>query len=448
VKEPVTVVGAGLAGALLATLLARRGLAVTVFERRPDPRLAGYQGGRSINLALAERGLHGLRRAGLAREIMERAVMMRGRYVHGADGHAGLQRYGRDDSEVIWSINRGDLNRLLVDAAEQAGARVVFDRRLAGVVFSGGVVELVVETTGAVETHQVGVVIGADGAGSTVRQAMNAEIDLGETVEPLGHSYKELEIPPLSGGGFALEPNALHIWPRGGYMCIALPNPEATFTVTLFLPTDGEPSVASIETGRQARAWFDSEFADLSPLIPDLEVDFDTHPTGSLSTLRLERWSLGGRAALIGDAAHAMVPFHGQGMNCAFEDCVELDDLVGERPTWEETFAEYEHRRLSNSQAIQLMAVENYQEMRDRVVDPRFLLQKELERILADRHPSIFVPRYTMVTFRRVPYRVAYERGEDQRRILEELTAGRTAIEEVDLAAGDELVTTRLTPLG
>jgi kynurenine 3-monooxygenase len=447
VTRSVTIVGAGLAGALLALFLARRGLAVDVYERRGDPRRVGYAGGRSINLALAERGMHALRLAGLEREVLAQAIMMRGRMVHASDGTTQLLRYGRDDSEVIWSIHRGRLNLTLLDAAEAAGARLIFDRRLARADLARGELAFVDDRDVREQRVAAPVVIGADGAGSALRQAMNATAALGERFEPLGHSYKELEIPPAPGGGFRIEPNALHIWPRGGYMCIALPNHERTFTVTLFLPNEGDPSFATVRTPADARALFARDFADALPLIPELEADFAANPVGMLGTLRLQRWHIDGRALLVGDAAHAIVPFHGQGMNCAFEDCVELDALLGERREWGDAFAEFERRRKPNADAIATMAVENYLEMRDLVDDADFLLKKQVERALAERNPGVFVPRYAMVTFTRTAYALAQARGAVQWRILEELTAGRTQLADVDLGHGDALVRARLTPL-
>ena len=543
-QSEITLVGAGLVGALLATLLAQRGFAVAVFERRPDPRKAGYAGGRSINLALTERGLHGLRAAGLSDEVMRLAVMMRGRMVHHRDGHTELLRYGRDDSEVIWSISRGRLNIALIEAAQTAGARFHFDRRLEGADFGERVtLHFRDDSAGTAHEHVAAFAIGADGAGSALRAAMNAARPLGERIEPLGHGYKELEIPPAARAGdqglraekpaqhaanahasqpsalgacekidgpapsrvfpspaqrgkvpkpdggaldpalrgekrplqpfgqlpplrrgsestihslssapspppspFAIEPNALHIWPRGNYMCIALPNAEGSFTVTLFLPSQGEPSFATVATPAAARALFARDFADVLPLIPGLEQDFAANPVGVLSTLYLDRWHLDGRALLVGDAAHAIVPFHGQGMNCGFEDAVELADLFAahaDDPAW--TFAEFERRRRPNAQAIAAMALENYVEMRDSVADTGFLLRRELGRVLAARHPERFMPRYWMVTFTRMPYAQAFARGVLQDAILRELTAGVEHVDAVDLPRADALVRERLT---
>ena len=443
----LTIVGAGLAGALLATLLARRGWQVDVFERRGDPRVHGYAGGRSINLALAERGLHALRQAGAAEKVLGKAVMMRGRMVHFADGSQQLQRYGRDDSEVIWSVSRGELNIVLLDAARAAGARLHFDRRLDGVDFQALNARFIDDRNGSAHDHRFHALLGADGAGSALRDAIGRDTAVGERFEPLGHSYKELEIPPAADGGFRIEPNALHVWPRGDYMCIALPNDERTFTVTLFLPSQGDPSFATVRDGDDARALFERDFADALPLIPDLARDFERNPAGMLGTLYLERWHLDGRAVLLGDAAHAMVPFHGQGMNCAFEDCVSLARHLDAGGSFATAFAAFEAERRPNALAIQAMALENYLEMRARVDDADYLLQRALERQLAERHPERFVPRYAMVSFRRIPYAAAFERGRVQRELLVEATRGREALEDIDWPWLDAEVVRRLPPL-
>ncbi|MDQ2701960.1 MAG: FAD-dependent monooxygenase [Pseudomonadota bacterium] len=445
----LTIVGAGLAGALLATLLARRGWRVEVFERRGDPRLHGYAGGRSINLALAERGLHALRQADADGAVLERAVMMRGRMVHPLDGEPQLQRYGRDDSEVIWSVSRGELNISLLDAAEAAGARLHFDRGLSSVDFGRRVATF--QGDGSAHEHAFDALLGCDGAGSTLRAQMGRQADMGERTERLEHGYKELEIPPARDGGFRIEPNALHIWPRGRYMCIALPNDERTFTVTLFMALhadgSGDPDFDSVQTAAQARALFERDFADTLPLIPELEHDFESNPTGTLATLYLDRWHLDGTAVLLGDAAHAMVPFHGQGMNCAFEDCVALARHIGSAPDLASAFTAFETERKTDARAIQQMALENYIEMRDLVDDPDFLLQRELERALQERHPGRFVPHYTMVTFMRMPYSLALERSEIQRGILVEATRGLDSLRDVDWSAVDAQVLALLEPL-
>jgi len=440
----ITIFGAGLAGALLATLLARRGVAVDVYERRPDPRLRGYEGGRSINLALAERGMAALRAAGLEAPVLAQAVMMRGRMVHAVDGATQLLRYGRDDSEVIWSVHRGRLNLTLLDAAEAAGARLRFDQRLVDADFDAGTARLRDEPSGREYTIKAAAMIGADGAGSALRQAMARVVDLGERFEPLGHSYRELEIPPAADGGWRIEPHALHIWPRGGYMCIALPNAERTFTVTLFLPNEGDPSFASVRTVAEGRAFFERDFADALPLMPDFDADWRANPVSPLGTLRLARWHIDGRALLIGDAAHAIVPFHGQGMNCAFEDCMALDALLADAADLEDAFARFEALRKPNADAIADMALENYVEMRDLVDDPDFLLKKQVERALAERLPGRFVPRYSLVSFTTTPYAEAKARGAVQWEIIEAITAGASTLADVDLERGVALARQRL----
>jgi kynurenine 3-monooxygenase len=458
--QQITLIGGGLVGALLAQQLAGRGFKVDVFEKRPDPRIAGFVGGRSINLALAERGLHALRQAGLADDVLQRAVMMRGRMVHTRDGRSGLQRYGVDDSEVIWSVSRGALNMLLLDAAEAAGVRFHFGQSLVDADFDAGRIRLADET-GAARDIDAPVVIGADGAGSALRAAMNHHTPLGERVEALGHAYKELEIPPAgtlpaelvdrSGGHhqFALEPHALHIWPRGGYMCIALPNTEGSFTVTLFLPALGaHPSFATLPDAKAARAFFEHDFPDVLPLVPDFANDYDGHPVGTLSTLYLRQWHLGGKALLVGDAAHAIVPFHGQGMNCGFEDTVVLASLMAQAPDdTDEVFAEFQRIRQPNSDAIAAMALENYVEMRDSVADPHYLAKRELGALLAARAPQHFMARYRIVTFTHLPYAYAYERGRAQDLLLEQLLRGSTQAASVDLDAATTTLQATLPPL-
>jgi len=449
-ENTLTIAGAGLAGALLATLLAHAGWQVEVYEKRADPRSVGYEGGRSINLALAERGLHALRQAGLHEAVLAQAVMMRGRMVHFADGHSALQRYGKDDSEVIWSVHRGRLNLLLLDAAQAAGAKLHFHARLDRVDFDAKHATFVDDRDGSSIGRAFDVLIGADGAGSALRGAIDQITPLGERFESLGHGYKELEIEPSADGGFRIEPNALHIWPRGRYMCIALPNTERTFTVTLFLPlqaSDGMPGFDALPDVAAARALFERDFASALAHIPDFDADWAAHPIGQLATLYLDRWHLDGRAVLLGDAAHAMVPFHGQGMNCAFEDCVALAACIAGADDFAGAFAAFQAQRLPNARAIQQMALENYLEMRDRVDDADFLLQRELERLLAQRHPDRFVPRYSMVTFRRIPYATALARGRVQRELLVEATRGHTSLADVDLAALDAAIRDRLPAL-
>jgi len=442
------IIGAGLSGALLALRLARRGHRVDVFERRADQRIRGYEGGRSINLALARRGLAILETTGLGPAVLERAVAMRGRQVHPAGGPASFLPYSGDASDCIWSVHRGRLNHLLLDAAEAAGARIHFHHRLGLVDFAARRAEIIDERDRCSRWIEFTTLLGCDGAGSALRNAMQGQADLHPEVAPLEHGYKELEIPPAAGGGFRIEREALHIWPRGGYMLIALPNTEGTFTVTLFLPHKGRtPCFEALEGVAEARNFFAGTFPDALALMPDFAADWVRHPTSSLATLRLRHWHLDGRAVLLGDAAHAMLPFHGQGMNCAFEDVAALDRLLAENADPADAFAAFEVERKPNAEAIQTMALENYQEMRDAVDDPQWRLQRELELQLAARHPQRFVPRYTLVSFRRTPYALALERGRWQRALLVEATAGRHNLDGLDWAALDVRILAELPPL-
>ncbi|MGH8658383.1 MAG: FAD-dependent oxidoreductase [Gammaproteobacteria bacterium] len=446
----LTVIGAGLAGSLLAIYLGRRGFEVDLFDSRPDMRREPIPAGRSINLALAERGLHALREVGLCQSVERFAIPMRGRMLHEQSGHLQFQSYGKPDRECIFSVPRGHLNIALLDAAEATGkVSIHFRYKLEHLDFAQGLAGFITEHDGSRERVAIGPVIGADGAGSAVRDCLSQYTELAVVSEVLDHGYKELSVPPRADGDFQLEPHALHIWPRGGYMLIALPNPDKSFTATLFLATEGEPGFDRLIRPERVESWFRREFPDAVPLMPDLVEDFMRHPLGLLGAVRCRRWHHGGQALLIGDAAHAIVPFHGQGMNCAFEDCSVLDRcLENTDRSWAELFAEFERLRLENTNAIADMALENYIEMRSSVRDPKFHLKKQLEQILEQRHPERFIPRYSMVMFHRIPYAIAQERGKIQEAILDELAADREDIEHVDLRLADRLIEDKLTILG
>jgi kynurenine 3-monooxygenase len=446
---PIVIAGAGLAGALLAAQLARHGHRVALFERRGDLRREQVAAGRSINLALARRGWEGLQRADATAEVLNYALPMRGRMLHDRAGHTQFQTYGLEADEVIWSVHRGRLNQTLIDSAASSGASLQFHARLDRVDFDARRARFVDERDQSETEVEFAVLIGADGAGSAVRAAMEAEQPLGQHTDFLDHGYKELTIPPLADGSPALDPAALHIWPRGGYMLIALPNPDQSFTCTLFLPHAGTESFASLQEVTAARAFFERDFADALALIPDFDAQYQAHPVGPLGTLRCPRWHRGDRALLIGDAAHAIVPFHGQGMNCAFEDCVALFDLIerarqATQIDWATVFTDFESARRPNAHAIAEMALENYIEMRDSVADPGYQLRRQLELELAQRLPGQFIPRYTMVMFTSIPYAVARERGAQQRALLEQLTRGKHALSEIDLDAATRLAAERI----
>ncbi|HEY7378045.1 MAG TPA: NAD(P)/FAD-dependent oxidoreductase, partial [Steroidobacteraceae bacterium] len=421
----VTIVGAGPAGSLLGILLARRGFPIAVYERRPDMRRESSSAGRSINLALADRGIHALEHAGVLDAVRPLMIPMRGRMIHDEAGHTTLQRYGQDDSEVIHSVSRAELNKLLLSELERiAKIEIQFNRNCRGLDFHADRLRLVDESSGQMQDVPAAPLIGADGAGSAIREAMLADGRTRASEEVLSHRYKELTIPAGPGGQHRMETNALHIWPRGGYMLIALPNVDGSFTVTLFLPAEGPESFAALASKDAVRQFFARRFADAQALIPDLAEEFFEHPTGTMVTVRAAPWKYADQALLIGDAAHAIVPFHGQGMNCAFEDCVTLDQTLDRYEDWGRVFARVDHVRKPNADAIAEMALENYVEMRDSVRDPKFVLQKELSLELEQRFPRQFIPRYSMVMFHHeIPYAVAFERGRIQQEILNDLTA-------------------------
>ena len=443
----INIVGAGLAGALLALLLARRGLAVTLYERRPDPRQVRPERGRSINLALAARGLQALARATVLERVRPLLIPMRGRMVHERGGAAALQPYGQREHEVIYSVGRADLNRVLIEeAARHAGVSVRFNQQCLGADLQARELSLRDGDSGREYQVPLGPTIATDGAGSAVRASLAAAGLVRVREDWLDHDYKELTLPPQSAT--ALEPHALHIWPRGGFMLIALPNTDGSFTATLFLARTGAQSFAALDTSSAVQEFFAHEFPDALPLLPDLAAQFAAHPQGQLGTVHAAPWHLDGEVLLLGDAAHAIVPFHGQGMNAAFEDCAELDALLGEPPEWAELFARFEQARRPNTAAIAQMALENYLEMRDAVLDAGFVRRKALAMALERRFPQRFIPRYSMVMFHpEIPYAEAQRRGALQEQLLHELDQAGGADAAADSAFAQQLVSARLVPL-
>ncbi len=442
----VNIVGAGLAGSLLALLLARRGLFVTLHERRPDPRQAQPERGRSINLALAARGMRALERAGVMERVRPLLIPMRGRMVHGLSGQTALQPYGQREHEVIWSVGRADLNRVLIEeASRHAGVSVRFNQLCLGADVRADGLRFRDQASGALHEVSLTPTIATDGAGSAVRGSLAAAGLVRVHEEWLDHDYKELSVPPATGR-HALEPNALHIWPRGGFMLIALPNTDGSFTATLFLARSGAASFAALATDVAVAGFFQHQFPDALPLMPDLLGEFASHPQGQLGTVHATPWQVAGRVLLLGDAAHAIVPFHGQGMNAAFEDCVALDALVARGADWPAVFAQFEQARRPNAAAIAHMALENYTEMRDAVLDARFVRRKELAMGLERRFPDRFIPRYSMVMFHpEISYAEALRRGAVQAQLLDELDPGPGS--EPDPARAEQLVRERLPPI-
>ncbi len=443
----VGVIGAGLTGPLLALLLARRGFAVTLLERRADPRAAPAEGGRSINLALSPRGIGPLERVGLMQQIAPLLLPMRGRMVHELSGQPVLQRYGKRPEEVIYAVGRAALNRMLVSAAERAGATLRFGQRCTGLDPGSHRARCMDERSGRQFELDCETVIATDGAGSPVRASLVQAGVCEERIEPLGHDYKEMTLPAERTGAHALDPGALHIWPRGGFMLIALPNPDGMFTLTLFLGRSGEPSFASLANDAALRRFLAEQFPDLAIHHEALFADFRRNPQGQLATVHARGWHLGGRALLLGDAAHAIVPFHGQGMNAGFEDCAVLDALLERSSDWAALFAQFERLRRPNTEAIAQMALENFLEMRDRVRDPAFQRHNRLAFELERRFPNRFIPRYSMVMFHpEISYLEALRRGATQAEILAQLDRP-AAGGGIDCSLAEALVRERLPEL-
>jgi kynurenine 3-monooxygenase len=446
--DKITLIGAGLNGPLLAILLMQRGFAVEMYERRPDMRLVRMSAGRSINLALSTRGIHALQQAGLWERMRDLIVPMKGRMMHSTAGELTFQPYGKNEAEVINSISRAELNIALINAAEEHGAVIHFHQRCTGYDLKSGAIRVRDEDTDEETTKQTHIVIGCDGSASSIRAEMLKLSRFNFSQQYLDYGYKELTIPAGPKGEHLLETHALHIWPRGNHMLIALPNIDGTFACILFLPFEGADGFASLTTQAQAIQFFSSRFPDAVPLMPQLAENFFTNPTGAMVTIKCSPWHVEGRALLLGDAVHAIVPFFGQGINCGFEDCTCLMELLHRHGTdWARVFAEFEKERRINTDAIADMAIENFTEMRDRVADPEFLFRKKVELALEAKYPKLFVPKYAMVTFHRIPYAVALARGAVQDRMLAELCASIHRVEDLDWNQADRLIRRDLTPL-
>jgi len=405
-------IGSGLAGGLLAAYLGRRGYEVELYERRVDPREGNIVGGRSINLAISTRGIHALEQIGIAEEALKHAIPMRGRMIHDKSGALHFSPYDVDPKNCINSIGRASLNTTLIEAAQRyPNVRVHFNHKCTDVDLNEAVCHLETETGKL--TQRGDAVIGVDGAFSAVRISMQLKINNFHYDESyLAHGYKELTIPPAPDGSWRMEKNALHIWPRKSFMMIALPNPDGSFTCTLFWEFEGPRSFATTKTDDDVRQFFDEEFPDAMPLMPTLLEDFRNNPTGSLVTIRCAPWFYRDKVCLVGDAAHAVVPFYGQGMNAAFEDCVVLDECL-ERfsDNRERAFDDYFRRRKENVDALADLAIGNFIEMRDKTASKMFRAKKKLDHALEAVLPGIYLPLYTMVTFTRLPYAKAARRA-------------------------------------
>ena len=440
--EKFVLIGSGLAGGLLAAYLGRRGYDVELYERRPDPRAGNFVGGRSINLALSSRGIHALEQLGLAEEVLQHAIPMRGRMIHDKSGDLHFAPYDVDPNKCINSIGRAALNTTVIEAAQRyPNVRVHFNHQCTDADIERGLATMVNTDTNEVVTAFGDAIIGVDGAFSAVRQAMQKRLPGFKYDESyLAHGYKELTIPPAADGSWRLEKNALHIWPRKSFMMIALPNPDASFTCTLFWQFEGPRSFATTTTDEDILRFFNEEFPDAVPLMPDLLDDFHQNPTGSLVTIRCAPWVHKDKIALVGDAAHAVVPFYGQGMNAAFEDCVVLDECLARFPSDRASaFAEYFEKRKANADALADLAIQNFVEMRDKTASRLFRAKKKLDHALEGVLPGIYLPLYTMVTFTRIPYARAARRA----RLQDGIVYGGLFVLAIMIALGISLLFTR-----
>lgn len=421
-KKEITIIGAGLVGSLLSIYLSKKGYAVKVFERRTDMRKEKINAGRSINLALSDRGINALEEVGIMDEIRKICIPMHGRYIHNTDGSTAFQPYGKE-GQFINSVSRGELNKKLMTLAEQQGVEIFFNHKCDKIDWGKNAITFELPDSSLI-THYSSLIFAADGAYSAARlqhQLQHDRFDYQQFYIDFG--YKELNIPAGENGGFRLEKNALHIWPRGNFMLIALPNTDGSFTCTLFFPFEGEPSFDSLNTKEKVKPFFEKTFADAAPLMPTLEEDFFINPTSSLVTVKCYPWIREDKFALIGDAAHAIVPFFGQGMNCGFEDCSVLNSLVDKYgEDWQKILSGYQELRKPDADAIAELALNNFIEMRDKVADPKFLLQKKIEARLHEKYPDRWIPAYSQVTFNpHIRYSEALRRGQIQEAIMQEV---------------------------
>ncbi|MBS1652361.1 MAG: FAD-dependent monooxygenase [Bacteroidetes bacterium] len=425
-SKNVTVVGAGLVGSLLSIYLSKKGYNVSVYERRDDMRKGKAIQGRSINLALSDRGWKGLEGVGIADEIKKIAIPMYGRYIHNKDGTTAFQPYGTEE-QAIYSVSRATINMKLMDLAEQQNnVKIHFNKRCIDINKQYNTINFENVNNHNIETTNFDLLFGADGAFSASRLNMQTGTDRFEYNQHyINCAYKELIIPPGDNETFKIEKNALHIWPRGSFMMIALPNPDGNFTCTLFLPFDGKYSFDNLKTKESVTSFFNEEFKDAVPLMPTLVEDFFNNPTSSLVTVKCYPWTFDSKIALIGDAAHAIVPFYGQGMNCGFEDCVVLNELMNLHGNdWEKVLSQYQILRKPDADAIADLAIANFVEMRDKTADKLFLLQKKIEAHFSKKHPDKWIPLYSMVTYSpNIRYSKALEEGQKQQAIMDEIMA-------------------------
>lgn len=437
----IVIVGSGLVGSLVSIYLVRRGHQVEIYERRPDMRKNRIIAGRSINLALSDRGWRGLQGVGIADEVKKVALPMSGRMIHSVEGNVGYQPYGKE-GQAINSVSRGGLNCLLMDLAEKNGVTIHFNQRCSHIDLNNAVVTVEDNDSKKLQNISADRIFSTDGAFSAGRLQMQLSTDrFSYSQSYLEHGYKELTIPPVNGD-FAMDPKGLHIWPRGSYMLIALPNLDKTFTCTLFFPFEGENSFAALNTKEKARAFFNKIFVDALALMPDFDNEYANNPVSSLITVKCFPWHYKDKMLLVGDAAHAIVPFYGQGMNCGFEDCVVLDQLMDKHGDhWEMIFREFEQLRKPDGDAIADLAVGNFIEMRDKVGHADFLLQKKIEAWFSSKHPDKWIPQYTMVTYSpHIRYSEALREGQRQEKIMQQVMKTKDIESKWDSAETEQLM--------
>lgn len=423
-KEQITIVGAGLVGSLWAVLLAKRGYQVHVYELREDPRRAGFAGGRSINLAMSDRGWRAMEKAGIKAKIREVAIPMHGRRMHDEAGKLTFQAYG-EEGQAIYSVSRGGLNIELINIADaHDNVSFYFGHRCLGLELDSNTLSFERQADSKRIEVQPDRIFGTDGAFSAIRRSlmMNTR-NFNYSQSFLDYGYKEVNIPPCADGSHALDANALHIWPRGRFMMIALPNVDGSFTGTLFLPYEGgEEAFENLQTDEQVMAFFEKYFPDSLPVIPNLLEEFHTNPTASLVTIRCNPWHHKDKVLIMGDASHAIVPFYGQGMNSGFEDCTILDEMMeAYDEDWSQIIPAFSKSRPKDADAIADLALRNFVEMRDKVADPKFLLRKEIAAHLHQKYPEEFLPLYSQVTFSHIPYSQALQEGMRQDELFEQI---------------------------
>ncbi|MEP6674286.1 MAG: NAD(P)/FAD-dependent oxidoreductase [Ferruginibacter sp.] len=422
-QKQITIIGAGLVGSLLSIYLSKRGYKVSIYERRPDMRKATISAGRSINLALSDRGIKALEEVGIMDEIKKIAIPMHGRSIHNTDGSIAYQPYG-NDNQYINSVSRGELNKKLIDLAEEHGVTIFFGKKCQHINWKEKKIDLEDAVNSQFSTVNFDLLFGTDGAFSAARLSHQLQHERFEYHQSyIDFGYKELTIPAGNNGNFLIEKNALHIWPRGNFMLIALPNMDGSFTATLFFPFEGEPSFKSLDDKQKVKVFFEKTFSDVAALIPSLEEDFFTNPSASLVTIKCFPWIRDDHFALIGDAAHAIVPFFGQGMNCGFEDCIVLNELIDRHnENWDLILNAYQQIRKPDADAIAVMALNNFVEMRDKVGDPVFLLQKKIEANFSKKYPHLWTPAYAQVTFSpQIRYSTALKSSNRQESIMQHI---------------------------